>query len=62
MRLPWESLLLWGIVGAFAIAVIVGLFNRSARLRRRRRRNHSPVETSARRPTVKFSVKGPKKK
>jgi len=54
---------IWFAIGLIAlIALLVLAFNVSseARLRRRRRRSHSRIVSSARQPTVKFSVKPPK--
>jgi len=57
---PW---LIAGLIALVALCVL-GLFfsqlSSGARLRRRRRKSHSPLVSKARRPTVRFSVRPPK--
>jgi hypothetical protein len=58
-----EDAMIWFAIGLIAAAALVVLaFNLSseARLRRRRRKSHSRIISTARQPTVKFSVKPPK--
>jgi len=56
----------WLIAGLIALAAlcVLGLLlsqlSTGARLRRRRRKSHSPLVSKARRPTVRFSVRPPK--
>jgi hypothetical protein len=54
---------LWAILALLAVAVLVTtvLLSPNARLRRRRRKTHSRIVSTAQRPSVKFSVKRPKK-
>jgi len=55
--------MIWFAIGLIAAAALVVLaFNLSseARLRRRRRKSHTRIISTARQPTVKFSVKPPK--
>ncbi len=49
-----------GLIGITALVVLAFNLSSEARLRRRRRRSHSRIVSSARRPVVKFSVKPPK--
>ncbi len=54
-----EGWLLWTVGGVviLGLAVMVASqFSAEARLRRRRRKSHSPIVAKTRRPTVRFSV------
>jgi len=58
-----DDTVIWFALGLIALTAIIVLgFNitSEARLRRRRRKSHSRIISSARQPTVKFSVKPPK--
>ncbi len=58
-----EDAMIWfaiGLIGITALVVLAFNLSSEARLRRRRRRSHSRIVSSARRPVVKFSVKPPK--
>lgn len=61
MRENWFVWWLIGLVGA-ALLLWALLLNPEARLRRRLRKTHSRIVSKARRPTVRFSVRTPKKK
>jgi hypothetical protein len=53
---------LWYIVALLAGGCVVAMvlhFTSEGRLRKRRRKSHTRVVSSARQPTVKFSVKVP---
>ena len=54
----------WGIVAIVAIAFLLALafqLSPTARLKRRLKKTHSRIKSKTSRPTVKFSVKVPKK-
>jgi hypothetical protein len=50
------------VVIAFAALAGGAWVSREARLRRRRRKSHSRIVSKTARPTVRFSVRPPKKK
>jgi hypothetical protein len=52
----------WGIVGLITVGLLLVLFSPNARLRRRLRKTHSRIASKSHRPTVRFSVKSPRKK
>ncbi|HTL58926.1 MAG TPA: hypothetical protein VL361_24780 [Candidatus Limnocylindrales bacterium] len=56
-----EWLLFW-LAGVIVLGVWAGFsfFSPSAKLRRRRRKSHNRLESTANRPTVRFSVRSPK--
>lgn len=54
----------WGIIAMVAIALLLAIafqLSPTARLKRRLRKTHSRIQSKTHRPTVKFSVKTPKK-
>ena len=60
MHHPW---LIAGLIALLALCFGGLLFSQlssGARLRRRRRKSHTPLVSKARRPTVRFSVRPPK--
>jgi hypothetical protein len=60
MHHPW---LIAGLVALVVLGVaglLVSQLSSEARMRRRRRKNHSPLVSKARRPNVRFSVRPPK--
>jgi hypothetical protein len=56
------DLIVWWLLGVTAFGCLAaGGFQWSrTRVRRRRRKSHSPIVSKSRRPTVRFSVKPPK--
>lgn len=57
-----EWFLLWTVaLIALGLWAAFGFLSSSAKLRRRRRKSHSRIESTANRPTVRFSVRPPKK-
>jgi hypothetical protein len=55
--------LVWVLIGIVFLGAIVFLalhFTSESRLRKRRRKSHSPVIAKSNKPMVKFSVKPPK--
>jgi len=62
-NVPNDSLVQWaaavGTVGG--LAALLWLASRNARIRRRIRKSHGQVVSKTSRPTVKFSVRPPKK-
>lgn len=59
-RGDWFVLWIIGIV-AFGVWAGFAVFAPAARLRRRRRKSHSPLASKTRRPMVRFSVRTHKK-
>jgi hypothetical protein len=60
LQRPWIIGIL--IVIGFAVgAIAFARVSHDSRLRRRRRKSHSPLSYKTRRPTVRFSVRPPKK-
>jgi hypothetical protein len=62
--MTFGDLLIWLLLGTVAagLALLAAhQLSNESRLRRRRRKNHSPLSSKARRPTVRFSVRPPKK-
>lgn len=59
---PSQALQLLGLI-VLAILVVLGftILSPEARLRRRRRKSHSRLVSKSHRPTVRFSVRPPKK-
>lgn len=62
--MTFESGLYWylGIMGALLACAVAYQFTPASRLRRRRRKSHSHIETKVRRPMVRFSVRPPDEK
>ncbi len=58
----WLSWSVGGVVFVGVAVLVASQFSPEARLRRRRRKSHSPIVSKTRRPTVKFSVTVPKEK
>jgi len=58
-----DYFLLFWVIGLLAVGVWGAsvFFSRDARLERRRRKSHSRIISKANRPTVRFSVRPPKK-
>jgi hypothetical protein len=56
----WLMLSLAGLI-VLAAWIGVGLFSPSAKLRRRRRKSHTRIESTSNRPAVRFSVRSPRK-
>jgi hypothetical protein len=55
-----DDSLLWIVFAFMAVGCVVAIishFSSEARLRRRRRKSHSPIVSKTRRPAVRFSVK-----
>ncbi len=59
-----DDLLVWGLIGLIGLGcgAWFAVMSPEARLRRRRRKSHSPIVSKAHRPMVKFSVRPPKDK
>lgn len=51
-----------GLTVLFLLGALIFQLSPTARLRRRRRKSHTPLISKARRPMVKFSVRTPRKK
>jgi hypothetical protein len=56
----WLILFLAGL-GVLAAWIGFGVFSPSAKLRRRRRKSHTRIQSTSNRPAVRFSVRSPRK-
>jgi len=58
---PWVIVGLAALLALGVAGLLFSQFSAASRLRRRRRKSHSPLISKTRRTTVRFSVRPPKK-